>query len=89
MSHRQTERRSHVPSEPVNNFVHTAEEMQAAIAEIANLEQQLAALKKTTYSFLDWQQKFQAEMINPLVAHCSILLAGQCTCSDVDDEVKG
>jgi hypothetical protein len=89
MSHRQTERRHNAPTKPAEVFVHTAEEMQTAIAEIANLEQQLAMLKKTTSSFLDWQQKFQAEMINPLVAHCSILLAGQCTCSDIEDEVKG
>jgi hypothetical protein len=87
MSHRQTERRHNAPIKPAEIFVHTAEEMQTAIAEIANLEQQLVMAKKTAYSFLDWQQKFESEMINPLLAKCAVFMAGQCTCSDID-EVK-
>ena len=43
MSHRQTDRRHNVPHAQVN-YVHTAEEMQSAITEIAYLEQEIIRL---------------------------------------------
>jgi len=45
MSHRQTERREHAPLRIEQTLAHTAEEMQTAIKEIAQLEQQIQLLR--------------------------------------------
>jgi len=71
-----------------SNEIYCPDDTQTAITEIAMLEQYLEMLKKTTQSFLEWQHKFETEMINPLLAKCAVLMAGQCTCSDIDEVKK-